>query len=205
VLDFEVYVDQINNQNTVSTVFSKFTDAMSRLGFDVVSFQTITGFGDCRTSLMSGNGSYTRDVYVDTEHSLFKQALTQKGPFFETGTELCIPLRGVGGSFALIRAFYTRPAGNNRSKTLSFVNAISSIFYTRICSLCFEHKETMLLTKKERDILKMVAEGKTKATIAESLGVTTHAVDFHFRNILKKHGTNRIVVAVAESIRSGAI
>jgi DNA-binding CsgD family transcriptional regulator len=209
VLDFETYVDDINRRKTVSTVFNRFTDAVSQLGFTAVSFQTVTGFGEFHTSLVSGNGMDASEVFVDTDHPLFTKALEQKGPFFTndhtTGHELCIPLRGVGGSFAIIRARNSPSDSAPRSKVLSFSNAIASVFYTRICSICFEDHYQQRLTKKERHILNLVAKGQTKATIADSMGVTSHAVDFHFRNILKKHDTNRIVVAVAESIRCGAI
>ena len=205
MLDFEGYVKNITRQTTVETVFRQFTEAMSQLGFDTVSFQTLTGFGDCQTSLVSGRGKDTTDVYINPNHPLFKQALEQKGPFFEISGEMCIPLRGVGGSFAVIRATESTPSESQRSTVLGFANAIASIFYTQLCSLVFDHRNSMQLTRKERHILKLVSNGHTKASIADSLDVTSHAIDFHFRNILRKHDTSRIVVAVAESIRSGAI
>ena len=212
MLELERYVDQISSQKTVTAVFNKLTNAMDTLGFDSVSFQTLTGFDDCQTSLLSGPGMSAPDAFINANHPLFKQALKQSGPFFEKERSLCIPLRGVGGSFALIRASRSDTIANeqNRRKRqqvsiLSYANAIASIFYTRLCTLCFEHQTPKVLTKKEQHILTLVSQGQTKATIAESLDVTSHAVDFHFRNILKKHDTHRIIVAVASSIRSGAI
>ena len=212
MLDLERYVDQIASQKTVTAVFNNLTNAMDTLGFDSVSFQTLTGFDDCQTSLLSGPDMTASDAFIDANHHLFKQALKQSGPFFEKERSLCVPLRGVGGSFALIRASNstTNPSReNSRNKQqdsiLSYANAIANVFYTRLCTLCFEHQTPKILTKKEQEILTLVSRGQTKATIAESLDVTCHAVDFHFRNILKKYDTHRIIVAVASSIRSGAI
>ena len=205
MLDFDNYVADIEEHKTVSTVFGRFTDAMARLGFDTVAFQTINGFKGCHTSLVSGRSLPSNLNGIDADHRVVKQALKEIGPFFDADGYLCIPLRGVGGSFAVIIATNDKSSMENPPTLLGFTNAIANVFYTRICDLCFEHGSTVRLTPKERNILCMVADGYTKATIAESLGVTSHAVDFHFRNIMKKHGTSRIVVAVAESIRTGVI
>jgi DNA-binding NarL/FixJ family response regulator len=49
-------------------------------------------------------------------------------------------------------------------------------------------RETELLTRRELEILRLVAEGKTSATIARSLWVTEQTVKFHLSNIYRKLG-----------------
>jgi DNA-binding NarL/FixJ family response regulator len=48
--------------------------------------------------------------------------------------------------------------------------------------------EVKLLTRREREILRLVAEGNTNAKIARSLWVTEQTVKFHLSNIYRKLG-----------------
>jgi len=59
------------------------------------------------------------------------------------------------------------------------------------------------LTSRERETLKLVAQGKTNKEIAVRLIVTEHTVKNHLRNILKKlHVRNRVEAAVL-AVREG--
>lgn len=61
------------------------------------------------------------------------------------------------------------------------------------------------LTPRERQVLELVAQGRTNAEIAEKLGVSQNTVKFHMKNILGKlHLRNRAEV-VAYALRSGLI
>lgn len=48
----------------------------------------------------------------------------------------------------------------------------------------------MLLSEREKDILRMVGEGKASKEIADSLCISTHTVNGHRQNILKKIGAS---------------
>jgi DNA-binding NarL/FixJ family response regulator len=62
-----------------------------------------------------------------------------------------------------------------------------------------------VLTSRERDVLELVASGKTNREIAAELFVSEHTVSFHVKNILAKlHLRNRSQV-VAYAIRSGLV
>ena len=55
------------------------------------------------------------------------------------------------------------------------------------------------LTKREMEVLALVAEGLSNKEIARTLGVTVWTVDFHVSNILKKlEVTSRVLVALDE-------
>lgn len=54
------------------------------------------------------------------------------------------------------------------------------------------------LTKRERQVLELVAAGLTNAEAADRLGVTVHAVKFHLGSIYDRLGVgNRTEAAVA--------
>lgn len=54
------------------------------------------------------------------------------------------------------------------------------------------------LTRRECEVLEMVAHGRTNAQVALELGVTVHAVKFHVASILRKTGAkNRTEAAVS--------
>jgi len=51
---------------------------------------------------------------------------------------------------------------------------------------------TMLLTKKEKEIIEFLIRGYTSQDIAEAIGLSKHTVDTHRRNILKKNECSNI-------------
>jgi len=53
------------------------------------------------------------------------------------------------------------------------------------------------LTTREQEVLRRTAQGETNAQIAESLGVTVHAVKFHLGSIFRKLGVHNRTGAVA--------
>jgi DNA-binding CsgD family transcriptional regulator len=42
------------------------------------------------------------------------------------------------------------------------------------------------LTRREREVLRRIADGETNAQIATGLGITIHAVKFHLGSIFRK-------------------
>ncbi|TDD70777.1 LuxR family transcriptional regulator [Jiangella aurantiaca] len=57
------------------------------------------------------------------------------------------------------------------------------------------------LTKREREVLLMVAEGRTNREIAARLVLSEHTVNRHVTNILAKLGSASRSAAVAEALR----
>jgi NarL family two-component system response regulator LiaR len=61
------------------------------------------------------------------------------------------------------------------------------------------------LTKREREVLSLVAQGMTNPQIAEQLVISTSTVTFHVHNILGKLGVGNRTEAVAMAIQSKLI
>ena len=61
------------------------------------------------------------------------------------------------------------------------------------------------LTPRERQVLKMVAEGKTSKEIAELLSISTRTVEHHRANLLKKLSINNTADLIKYAIRKGYI
>lgn len=63
--------------------------------------------------------------------------------------------------------------------------------------------EPQLLTRRELEVLRWVAEGLTAAGIARELGITRRTAVFHMENVLRKLGVSNRTQAVVEAIRRG--
>lgn len=61
------------------------------------------------------------------------------------------------------------------------------------------------LTRREQDVLDLMAEGLTNADVATALGTSVHTVRFHVRAILEKLGAATRTEAVVRALRSGLI
>lgn len=61
------------------------------------------------------------------------------------------------------------------------------------------------LTPRERQVLKMVAEGKTSRDIAELLSISTRTVEHHRANLLKKLNINNTADLIKYAMRKGYI
>lgn len=61
------------------------------------------------------------------------------------------------------------------------------------------------LTSREREVLRLVANGRTNKAIAEQLVLSEHTVNRHVTNILTKLGVGTRSAAVAEAMRRGVI
>ncbi len=62
-----------------------------------------------------------------------------------------------------------------------------------------------LLGRRERDVLTLLAEGKTSQQIGEKLHIATGTVDVHRRNIMRKLGLHTVAELTQYAIREGLI
>jgi DNA-binding NarL/FixJ family response regulator len=68
-----------------------------------------------------------------------------------------------------------------------------------------EDEETVTLTRREKEVLCLVAEGASDQDIAESLSISIHTVKTHMRNILSKLHIGRRHEAALFALREGLI
>jgi DNA-binding NarL/FixJ family response regulator len=61
------------------------------------------------------------------------------------------------------------------------------------------------LTKRELEVLSLLAQGETNKSIAHQLGITDHTVKFHVNAIMTKLGAQSRTDAVMRAIRAGWI
>lgn len=62
-----------------------------------------------------------------------------------------------------------------------------------------------LFSLREKEILKMIAEGKDFKVIAQELHLSPHTINTHKRNMLKKSQCNNTMELVAKCIREGVV
>jgi DNA-binding NarL/FixJ family response regulator len=69
----------------------------------------------------------------------------------------------------------------------------------------FDRRQFVDLTERERQVLALLAEGKSNKAIARSLGISLHTTKFHVASLLTKLGATGRTDAVAQAIRIGAL
>lgn len=57
------------------------------------------------------------------------------------------------------------------------------------------------LSKRELEIIQLIAEGKTNSTIADELFISTHTVNTHRKNIMTKLGVNNTAAIVMYAVK----
>lgn len=67
------------------------------------------------------------------------------------------------------------------------------------------HADPRALTRRESEILVLIAEGRSTGEIAHQLDVSVHTLRNHVRNVLLKLGTHSRLEAVTLAIREGLI
>ena len=68
----------------------------------------------------------------------------------------------------------------------------------------FEGKERVL-TSREREVIQLVAEGKTTKQIAESLGLSAKTADKHRANLMRKLKVHSVSELVLYAIRNNIV
>jgi DNA-binding NarL/FixJ family response regulator len=96
----------------------------------------------------------------------------------------------------LIRAVQTIRNGNKY---------LSPLLSSLLASLTLEEEETEVLTRREREVLKLLAEGKRTNEIAKVLYISPYTVRRHRSNIMEKLGVNNLADLVKYAISQNYI
>lgn len=86
--------------------------------------------------------------------------------------------------------------------------ALQLIAYTAFAHLRGAHAQTaneVTLTPREREVMRLSADGLTSAQIAEQLGMSTRTANQHVDNVADKLGTRNRAHTVAEILRRGLL
>jgi LuxR family quorum sensing-dependent transcriptional regulator len=118
-----------------------------------------------------------------------------------------IPLRGPLGELAAVMAASSVPRPPWTAEMLDYADLLTQQFYKIFLRL--EHKsrvdEAIKLTDKERQVLLLCAQGRSRAEIAMALGVTTDAVKFRLKGVFCKLEAGNQEVAVLKATTMGLI
>jgi DNA-binding CsgD family transcriptional regulator len=127
------------------------------------------------------------------------------------GAAIC--LRGIMGEMAGIGGANSSSQGKLTAKDLkqrlSLLNAISHQFYVVFCTLHERQApipdKQIELTDRELQIIRLMAAAKSDGVIADILAISSSAVNFHARNILRKFGVSNRITAVMKAVHSGIV
>jgi len=91
-----------------------------------------------------------------------------------------------------------------------FSGSVSNVLANRLLSgkpvsRQTEVKDQYHLTKKEREILRMVIDGRQNKQISESLDISIRTIETHRFNIMKKLGVNNAVDMVNKTVKENIV
>lgn len=66
-----------------------------------------------------------------------------------------------------------------------------------ILSLSFREKKRRVLTEREKEVLRLIQDGKASKSIADILGISVHTVNRHRQNIIGKLSVGNSIEAIA--------
>ncbi len=122
---------------------------------------------------------------------------------------IAVPLRGPLGAVAGIGAACSGKEREISRDTMALVNAACQQFYAAYTALeqreGISGEEQIVLTEREKEILKWCAQGKTTWEIGVILSLSEAGVLFHLRNVMRKFNTSSRVYAVMQAVRLGLI
>lgn len=78
--------------------------------------------------------------------------------------------------------------------------------YDYVSAICFNSGgEFLNFTKREKEIIKLVAEGNTSAVIAEQLHVSPLTVETRRRNLMQKFNVKSMAAAIKVAMDNGLL
>jgi len=97
---------------------------------------------------------------------------------------------------------YLKPEGR---PVLSFIGLDGEPSFTDVQPRNIFAPTKELFSKREKEVLKLLAEGKTSTNIALQLCASRHTIDTHRKNMLRKTGTHTSVDLIMKSVKEGWI
>ena len=100
-------------------------------------------------------------------------------------------------------------AGRDLIKAVQSLQQRGTFYTSRVRDLLDTYfalpKNRPVLTAREKQVLKLIAEGKTAKEIAESLGCSPKTVETHRSNFMRKLNLHSVAEVVLYAIRNGII
>lgn len=100
------------------------------------------------------------------------------------------------------------PAESLRAASVAVASGLRALddeSFEHVLSRTTGDLEASPLTRREREVLELVADGLSNKLIAERLGFSEHTAKFHLRSILDKLGADTRTDAVAKAARRGML
>lgn len=119
---------------------------------------------------------------------------------------ISVPVFGAKGTVAVVVAGTMTQELAIGPADLIELQLVAAFVHQRYLQICGEtDKELPALTKREREVLGWMAQGKSASVIATILGVSEHTVDTLTRRTFQKLGVNDRISAVLKAIGAGLV
>lgn len=127
---------------------------------------------------------------------------------FYNGAAICLRgLTGELGGIGVASSNQKKPDSEKEAQyKMGLLNMIAHQFYVRFCALYQRadiRDRNVMLTNREIEVVRGMALAKKDDTIAHDLNLSSHAVNFHVRNILKKFDAPNRTFAILKAVNSG--
>ena len=119
----------------------------------------------------------------------------------------CVPLYGPKGSVAIL-SFASSRQCVERSGALAHLNLLAAQFhlsYMQFAPAEEAPEKEPAITRRERECLHWIAQGKSSADIAAILGISENTVNFHIKKVLAKLEVHSRTVAVLRAQSMGIL
>lgn len=115
--------------------------------------------------------------------------------------------RGVGGLLTLSRSQDPLSENELRAKNsqMSWLANVAHFAFSRLLAPRINPLNLAALTKREIEVLKWTADGKTSFDTAEILNVEVDTVNFHLKNAVAKLGASNRTSAVVQAVSLGLL
>lgn len=120
---------------------------------------------------------------------------------------LSIPVHGPGGSVAIF-SFASSEDDADPGAAVGHFQPLCAQFHVAYANLqgpLRTEAPRVELTRRERECLSWVAQGKSSWDIGQILGITEFTVSYHVKKAMRKLGSSSRIVAVVKAIRLGLI
>lgn len=142
-----------------------------------------------------------RTVLSHDQRRLFREA--REGGLHQG---IGIPLKGPEGAIAGVAAACSVENEAQPPHALERAYLLANQFYVcfwKLKQITWSNKRE--LTGKEVEVLQWSAIGLTRNDIADRMSISSHTVDFHCRNILRKFDVPNVTAAVVRALSQGLI